>query len=139
MGDLSHPSDELAIQGFREIKNAIKGKKNFHMITMSQMEESLDTFHALKLAFMFDMVELQTTLKPYAFQYTFKELGATAALYLDNDIWVTGSLQDIQHQLVHRSCVVTPHYSNPVPEDGKKQKDKVCLYTMRFTYVLFYI
>ncbi len=134
MGDSSEPSEDVGTVGFLEIKNRIDSKKNFQLITMDQMEQSLEHFHLLKFAFMYDLVELQTTLKPFAFQYTFKELGATAALYLDNDIWVTDSLGEIQHHLTHRSCVITPHYSSPVPEDGKRQEDKDVLASGVFNF-----
>lgn len=134
MGDRSKPIDKAAIEGYKEIKQAITGKKNFHIITMTEMEKTLDNFHPFKLAFMFNLKELQTTMKPYAFQYTFKKFGADAVIYLDSDIWVTGSLEDIQRHLVHRSCVVTPYYSNPVPEDGKKQQDKDILASGAFNF-----
>jgi glycosyltransferase involved in cell wall biosynthesis len=137
MGDVSDPKDGLGATGLREIKQLISDKdkfEKFELVTMSQMQESLENFHALKTAFMFNLVELQTTMKPYAFQFTFQERGASAVLYIDNDIWVTDSLEEIQHHLSHRSSVLTPHYSSPIPEDGKKQKDKDVLASGVFNF-----
>ena len=97
---------------------------NFKIVTMSDMHMVLgDKFDPSKLGFMFNMVELQTTIKPFAFQYAFQKLGVGSAIYLDNDIWVTGSLEPLQKHLLTRSAIVTPHIMSPIPEDGKKQRN----------------
>lgn len=127
MGDSADPIDSFRISRLKEIKQAIKTKKNFQLITMKQMEESLENFSSHKFAFLYNLIELQNSLKPFAFQYALKELRANAVIFLSNEIWVTDSLEEIQYQLFHRSCVVTPHYSSPVPEDGKNQRDKYAL------------
>ena len=127
VGDASEPQeqyDESAKDGFEEIKKAVGKLDKLTMVTMKEMEESIKEFDALKTAFMFNLVELQTTLKPFAFQYAFKEFGADSAMYLDNDVWVTSSLEGIQTELASRSAVVTPHCSSPIPHDGRKQTDK---------------
>lgn len=120
VGDISNHPDK-AMDVIRRI-NTIAAQ--FTVVTMEDMESHLgNKFNPVELAFKFDMVELQTTLKPFAFQYTFEKLGAGSAIYLDNDIWVTDSLQPLQTHLRTRSALVTPHILSPVPEDGLMQKD----------------
>ena len=121
VGDVSvHPDKEAMNQTHRIMTIA----EQFTIVTMKDMESHLGSkFNPNELAFKFDMVELQTTLKPFAFQYTFGKLGAGSAIFLDNDIWVTGSLYQLQQELQTRSALVTPHILSPIPEDGNKPKD----------------
>lgn len=121
VGDISVHPDKEAMQKIRRIMTIAD---RFTVVTMADMEQELgDSFKPLELAFKFDMVELQTTLKPFAFQYVFQKLGASSAIFLDNDIWVTSSLLPLQRELQKRSAVVTPHIISPIPEDGNQQKD----------------
>eukprot|EP00586_Coscinodiscus_wailesii_P007771 CAMPEP_0172521998 /NCGR_PEP_ID=MMETSP1066-20121228/292886_1 /TAXON_ID=671091 /ORGANISM="Coscinodiscus wailesii, Strain CCMP2513" /LENGTH=753 /DNA_ID=CAMNT_0013304963 /DNA_START=140 /DNA_END=2401 /DNA_ORIENTATION=- len=122
--------------GMKSIRKIIEEKplNKFTLVTMAEMEESLGDFDANKVAFMFDLVALQTTIKPFAFRYAFKELDVVSAIYLDNDIWVTSSLEFVQSQLERRSVVVTPHIASPIPEDGKRQRDKNILASGVFNF-----
>ncbi|KAG7359074.1 glycosyl transferase family protein [Nitzschia inconspicua] len=121
VGDISSHPDKEAMKKIRRIMTIAD---RFTVVTMADMEMELGHgFKPLELAFKFDMVELQTTLKPFAFQYVFQKLGASSAIFLDNDIWVTGSLLPLQRELQKRSAIVTPHILSPIPEDGYKQKD----------------
>ena len=117
MSDTSQTKHPLAVSDFAEINDIINTKKNFTMVTMEEMASKLDKFESLKMAFMFDLEELQTAIKPFAFRYTFQEFGARSAMFFDSDIWVTNSLKDIQYKLSNRSAVVTPY----VLEEGGKQ------------------
>ncbi|KAL3936338.1 MAG: hypothetical protein SGARI_002600, partial [Bacillariaceae sp.] len=122
VGDISVHPDKEAAQKIRHIKSV---SDRFTVVTMADMEKELgERFNPTELAFKFDMVELQTTIKPFAFQYVFQKFGASSTIFLDNDIWVTSSLLPLQRELQKRSAVVTPHILSPIPEDGNKQKDK---------------
>eukprot|EP00529_Nitzschia_sp_RCC80_P004518 CAMPEP_0113498980 /NCGR_PEP_ID=MMETSP0014_2-20120614/31491_1 /TAXON_ID=2857 /ORGANISM="Nitzschia sp." /LENGTH=912 /DNA_ID=CAMNT_0000393099 /DNA_START=472 /DNA_END=3210 /DNA_ORIENTATION=- /assembly_acc=CAM_ASM_000159 len=121
VGDISVHPDKEATDKIRRIMTIAD---QFTVVTMADMESHLGSkFNPTELAFKFDMVELQTTLKPFAFQYTFEKLGAGSAIFLDNDIWVTSSLHPLQQELQTRSALVTPHILSPIPEDGNRQKD----------------
>ncbi|KAL3916255.1 MAG: hypothetical protein SGILL_005258 [Bacillariaceae sp.] len=122
VGDISvHPDKEAA----QKIRRIMTIADRFTVVTMADLEEELgEKFNPTELAFKFDMVELQTTIKPFAFQYVFQKFGASSTIFLDNDIWVTSSLLPVQRELQKRSAVVTPHILSPIPEDGNKQKDK---------------
>ena len=111
-----------------------EAKKTFLMFTIDQVAASGLHFNFQRAAFMFDLVELATTFKPFAFYHVFNSVGASRAIFLDNDIWVSGSLLPIERELSHRSVVVTPHVIEPVPEDGKRQKDIDILYAGVFNF-----
>eukprot|EP00978_Attheya_sp_CCMP212_P006830 scaffold15932_cov95-Attheya_sp.AAC.4 len=134
MGDASEPSDLEAAHSLTDIRNLIKEKDNFDLVTMNEIAAQIENFDPVKIAFMYNLVELQTTIKPFAFQYTFQEIGADSAIFLDNDIWVVSSLEEIQDELSRRSVVVTPHISSPIPEDGMKPKDKDMLQAGVFNF-----
>jgi glycosyltransferase involved in cell wall biosynthesis len=122
VGDISVHQDKEAAQKIRRIMTIAD---RFTVVTMAEMKQELgNRFNPTELAFKYDMVELQTTIKPFAFQYVFKKFGASSTIFLDNDIWVTASLLPLQRELQKRSVVVTPHILSPIPEDGNKQKDK---------------
>ena len=122
VGDNSVHPDEKYMDEIKRIKDI---SSKFSVVTMIDMQEELgeENFHWAELAFKFNMVELQTTLKPFAFQYMFQKIRAKASIFLDNDIWVTSTLLPLQLELQRRSAIVTPHIVSPIPEDGKKQKD----------------
>jgi len=135
LGDISEPTSAEGRKGMADISKEIDMKPKFKLVTMKEMEEkNFDHFEIEKFAFMFDLVELQTTIKPFAFQYTFQHFGAKSAIFLDNDIWVTSPLVEIEKQLKRHSAVVTPHVSAPIPEDGKKLNNKNILQTGVFNF-----
>jgi glycosyltransferase involved in cell wall biosynthesis len=122
VGDISVHPDKKAMHKIRRIMAISRDR--FTVVTMADMEKELgESFKPLELAFKFDMVELQTTLKPFAFRYVFQKMKVSSTIFLDNDIWVTGSLLPLQRELRKRSAIVTPHILSPIPEDGNKQKD----------------
>ena len=117
LGDDPEPQGSKAKKGMAEIKEEISLHENLSMVLLSDLEKTFDNFDLNSLAFMYDLVELQTTIKPFAFQYTFQRFGADSAIFLDNDIWVTGSFEELQDELSKYSVVVTPHITSPTPLD----------------------
>jgi len=69
------------------------------------------------MAFRYDIVEFNTALKPFCFEYAFDKLGADIALYLDPDIFVLRPLRHIMAALAEGSeCVLIPHITAPLDE-----------------------
>eukprot|EP00557_Chaetoceros_sp_GSL56_P003305 CAMPEP_0176500960 /NCGR_PEP_ID=MMETSP0200_2-20121128/13878_1 /TAXON_ID=947934 /ORGANISM="Chaetoceros sp., Strain GSL56" /LENGTH=1002 /DNA_ID=CAMNT_0017899759 /DNA_START=162 /DNA_END=3170 /DNA_ORIENTATION=- len=122
----------IPLQG--KIESVIATLDKFTMVTMEQLDKSLPGFHSMQFGFKFNLVCLQTTIKPYAFMYAFKHLGADSAIFLDNDIWVTAPLDAIVAQLGMTSVVVTPHIISPNPMDGMRQTDKDILQAGVFNF-----
>lgn len=75
------------------------------------------------MAFKYDVIEFNTSIKPFCFNHLFNR-GYEKVIYLDPDIYVTGSLDCIYNELNNKSIVLTPHYcditenfNGAVPED----------------------
>jgi len=74
-----------------------------------------------RMAFRYDILELNTAIKPFCFDYVFGVLGLQAAIYLDADICVLKALDHVHDALESgTSCVLTPHITAPLPIDGEK-------------------
>jgi GT2 family glycosyltransferase len=93
-------------------------------------EPSFDVIHADELPFdppsdfftmaaIYDVTELATAIKPWAFQYLFAR-GASVVLYLDPDIQVFDSLGALETLARGHGMVLTPHITAPLPRDGKR-------------------
>jgi hypothetical protein len=74
-----------------------------------------------RMAFRYGILELNTAVKPFCFDYVFDVLGFQAAIYLDADIYVLKALHHVHDALENgASCVLTPHITAPLPFDGAK-------------------
>lgn len=79
--------------------------------------EDLGVPNFLHLAFKFDILELNTDVKPFmlkqligSYDYVF---------YLDPDIFVYGSMQDLVERLKEQTAIITPHAISPIEDDKK--------------------
>ncbi len=66
----------------------------------------------------YDIVELNTAIKPFLFKYLIQQYKPTYIHYLDPDIKVYGSIGVIDAELGNKSMLLTPHFYSPVPDDG---------------------
>ncbi len=69
------------------------------------------------MAVMYTVMELSTALKPALLRFLLRE-GYEAAAYLDPDILVTGSLDEVFDAAREHAIALTPHVLTPVPLDG---------------------
>jgi glycosyltransferase involved in cell wall biosynthesis len=97
-------------------------------------ELSFDVLHADELPFestsdfftmaaMYDVTELATAVKPWAFEHLFAR-GASVAIYLDPDIEVFDSLGPLEPLAREHGIVLTPHVTEPLPRDGKRPDER---------------
>lgn len=82
--------------------------------------EDLNIPNFLQYAFAYDVIELNTNIKPTALQLLLQT--HDSVLYLDPDVKVYAPLTSVFEQLNIASLVVTPHSNTPVL-DGKKPDD----------------
>lgn len=59
--------------------------------------------------------EFTNAVRPRFFRYLFSVLGADKVIYLDSDIFVTGSLKPVEELLETHAIVYTPHVTQPPP------------------------
>jgi len=70
------------------------------------------------LADKYSIVELNTAVKPFFIEYLFKRDAAiTKVVYLDPDIYVLGSFEEVDKELADNTLIVTPHIVQPYPLD----------------------
>jgi glycosyltransferase involved in cell wall biosynthesis len=97
-------------------------------------ERSFDVIHAADLPFdppsdfytmaaIYDVTELATAVKPWAFEYLFAG-GASVAIYLDPDIEVFDSLGALEPLTREHGMLLTPHVTEPLPRDGKRPDER---------------
>lgn len=63
----------------------------------------------------YNITELNTAIKPFAFLQLFDRHPGAAVAYFDPDIWVVSPLEELQGQLASggADCVLTPHLCEP--------------------------
>jgi len=74
-------------------------------------------FH--RMAMIYDVTELATSLKPWLLRYLLRPDAARAVVYLDPDIRVYGRLDEVFRLAERHGIVLTPHVIAPIPRDGK--------------------
>jgi glycosyltransferase involved in cell wall biosynthesis len=75
------------------------------------------------MAFKYNVLEFNTAIKPFCFDYAFDVMGRHSAIYLDPDTLVLSRLFEVEESLRNgASCVLTPHSTEPIT-DGKNPDD----------------
>lgn len=69
------------------------------------------------LALKFDILELNTDVKPFVLQHLADRY--EFVFYLDPDIYVYGSLQELVARLEGKTAIITPHAVSPIDDDKK--------------------
>jgi hypothetical protein len=86
----------------------------------------------------YNIVELNTSVKPFYFQYFFDlSSEVQSVIYLDPDILVYDKFTEIESQLLKNSIVLTPHILSPIPLDNKHPNEQ--LFTIYGTYNLGFL
>jgi hypothetical protein len=76
------------------------------------------------LALKYNIIELNTCLKPRVFEYLFSERQVRSAVYLDPDIKLFNSLSHLFTDHATANILLTPHIYSPIPADGKKPDEQ---------------
>jgi glycosyltransferase involved in cell wall biosynthesis len=96
-----------------------------HVVMTSIDELAIDGLD--DMAFRYSILELNTAIKPYCFEYLFDALHYDAAIYLDPDIIVLNSLDHVRSALEGgASCVLTPHITQSL-NDGRHPSEDTFL------------
>jgi glycosyltransferase involved in cell wall biosynthesis/2-polyprenyl-3-methyl-5-hydroxy-6-metoxy-1,4-benzoquinol methylase len=84
---------------------------------LSPYEIGIEPDELHRMAMIYDLKELATAVKPWLLR-TLLDRGAGAAVYFDPDIAIYRPLDDIGKLAQEHSIVLTPHTTEPLPDDG---------------------
>jgi hypothetical protein len=76
----------------------------------------------------YDILELNTNVKPTFMKYLLKKFELEKLVYLDPDIFVYSRLTPVFEALETANAVLTPHITSPLLEDGKRPNEQDYLY-----------
>ncbi len=80
------------------------------------------------LAMKYDLLELNTNVKPTFMKHLLAHYGLEALVYLDPDIYVYSPLVPVFEMLKSANVVLTPHLTAPLPEDAFSPSERDHLY-----------
>ncbi|WP_293311988.1 glycosyltransferase [Pedobacter sp. UBA5917] len=100
---------------------------DYNLLDLEVTEVSSIEPEIVQLAKKYNIVELNTAVKPAIFKYLFNLKGIEKAIYLDPDTCVFDSLAIIDEELDHHSIIFTPHILTPIPRDGKTPDENLFL------------
>lgn len=100
---------------------------NYKIIDFEVVEISSIEFAINSLAERYNIIELNTAVKPTVFEYLFNQKQIDKAIYLDPDICLYHSLQGIERELSYNSILLTPHIKTPIPLDNKMPNENLFL------------
>jgi glycosyltransferase involved in cell wall biosynthesis len=79
---------------------------------------------AARMAASYDVMELSTAVKPWVLRHLLDRPGVDSVAYLDPDIQVFASLEEIFRRAREHDVVLTPHFTTPLPRDGAKPSEE---------------
>ena len=65
----------------------------------------------------YNIVELNTSIKPFSFDYIYKNYQADIVMYFDPDTCLFNTVNTIEKELMENNIVLTPHICSPIPDD----------------------
>jgi glycosyltransferase involved in cell wall biosynthesis/SAM-dependent methyltransferase len=77
-----------------------------------------------RMAASYDVMELSTAVKPWLLRHLMERPGVNSVAYLDPDIRVFAPLDEIFQRAVRHDVVLTPHFTAPLPRDGRKPSEE---------------
>lgn len=90
--------------------------RNFSLLSLQE----LDLPEKEKMLFRYTIMELNTAVKPFAFETLFEKKGFDKVVYLDPDIFVYEKMREVEEALDNGlHFVLTPHLTGRLEEDGK--------------------
>ncbi len=109
-----HPQTETSVLIVDDHARKIGSGEDFEVLRPDDIGIPRREFH--RMAALYTVLELSTALKPWLLR-TLLDRGHDAALYFDPDIRVFHPLNDLFALTTAHSLVLTPHITEPLPDD----------------------
>lgn len=88
----------------------------FELVTI----EEIGLPDAERMAASYDVMEFSTAVKPWLLRHLLHRPGVDAVAYLDPDIRIFSSIEEIDRRAREHGVVLTPHFTSPLPRDNRK-------------------
>jgi SAM-dependent methyltransferase/glycosyltransferase involved in cell wall biosynthesis len=77
-----------------------------------------------RMAASYNVTELSTAVKPWLLRHLLDRVDCEAITYLDPDIWIHDSLDEVERMTLDKGLVLNPHLTAPLPNDGLRPNDQ---------------
>lgn len=115
-----HPKDKFFVLVVaRSCKKNLFDTEPFSAVMLEEIGlPNLDS-----IAMKYDILELNTNVKPSFMKYIFDNSDLDSLVYLDPDIYIYNRLDPVFDLLEHANVVLTPHITSPI-DDGKTPREQ---------------
>src|ERR1700722_16682887 len=115
-----HPEYSLYLCLVDQVEGSFDPHAEIFQVVQS---DSIGIAHFNDMAVRYDIMELNTAVKPFMFQWLFENTSLDSVIYLDPDIRAYSRFDRLEEVLASdASVVLTPHITRPI-EDGKSPND----------------
>ena len=112
-----HPDANIYVLLVDRLNGEFDPKKEpYQLVMLDELENIPNREH---LFFKYNVLELNTAVKPYFFDYLIEKLGYKKIVYFDPDIVVFQPLSDLLGLLDQHGMILTPHIMRPYNDDRK--------------------
>ena len=119
-----HPDWSFTILMVDGVEGIDTSQPDFEFLSPADIGLEWGEFH--QMAMIYDVTELSTALKPWLLRYLIKR-GRGPIVYLDPDIEIFASLEEIARLARRHSMVLTPHLTAPLPRDNLELSEDTIL------------
>jgi glycosyltransferase involved in cell wall biosynthesis/GT2 family glycosyltransferase len=117
-----NPGVRLQVVLLDDVQRSVAPEASFDIVYADELPfDPPSDFYTM--AAIYEVTEMATAVKPWAFAYLFAR-GASACIYLDPDIEVFDSLGPLESLVLQHGMLLTPHATEPLPQDGKRPDDR---------------
>ncbi len=117
----AHPEGVCSVVVVDDIDGIIDGSQEpFEVLRLDE----IGLPDAERMAASYDVLEFSTAVKPWLLAHLLDRSGVDAVTYLDPDIRVYSSLEEIEQRAHRHGVVLTPHFTAPLPRDGRKPSEE---------------
>lgn len=112
-----HPEGTFTVLVIDDVDGYIVADEEpFDLVTSADLD--IEEFE--NMATSYSVLELSTAVKPWLLRYLLNERGMESLVYLDPDIRIFSSIDELEPLMRDHGLVLIPHVTTPIPRDGEK-------------------
>jgi len=120
-----HPNGTMSVLVIDDVHSEVDPRvEPFELVKVEELFE--DPAEPHRMATIYDLTEFATSLKPWLLEHLL-DRGSPSVLYLDPDIQVFDSLNELALAAEQEGIVLIPHARAPLPRDNKMTSESALL------------